>query len=230
MVAKNIFAIVPAAGVGSRMGQPYPKQYLKIQGKTILEHTLTALLTYPLIQQVIVALAKEDTYYSDIACLYHTKVRLVEGGATRAESVYAALKNIEDDTAWVMVHDAARPCIQHSDLDKLVSIENPQGAILATPVTDTIKRSNVQQCVVQTEDRAHLWHALTPQFFPIKTLKQAYAYALAHDIEPTDDASAVEMMGITPQLIAGRSDNLKITRPEDLALATFYLSMLESKK
>ncbi|AWX13993.1 2-C-methyl-D-erythritol 4-phosphate cytidylyltransferase [Mergibacter septicus] len=225
----KIIAIVPAAGIGSRMQANKPKQYLKIHNKTILEHTLEQLLNYPHIDTIILAVAKNDPYLSTLTLLPHSKIQVVLGGDSRADSVYNALQNV-DEKAWVLVHDAARPCITHQDLDKLIKITNPSGAILATPVIDTLKRSNLTQKIVQTEDRNQLWHALTPQFFPAKLLKQALQQAKNQGLEITDDASAIEQYGLQPLLIVGRSDNIKITRPEDLALAEFYLTQQHRDK
>ncbi|QLB14581.1 2-C-methyl-D-erythritol 4-phosphate cytidylyltransferase [Mannheimia granulomatis] len=219
---RKIIAIIPASGVGSRMKAEKPKQYLKLQGKTILEHTVSLFLEHPLIEKVIVAVAKDDPFYAHIDLLNLTKVQIVFGGATRADSVFNALQHIEDN-AWALVHDAARPCLKRSDLDKILQIENEQGGILATPAVDTMKRAEGSH-ILHTEDRSTLWHALTPQFFPAKILREALASAFAKKQSVTDEASAMELSGYQPELVAGRSDNLKITRPEDLALAEFYLT------
>lgn len=219
---RNIVAIIPASGVGSRMNASRPKQYLPLQGKTILEHTLAIFLDHPDIQKIVVAVSKDDTFYADITLLRSPKIHLVFGGATRAESVFNALQ-VLDENDWALVHDAARPCLKRSDLDKLLQIEDEQGAILATPAIDTIKRANGTK-IQHTEDRETLWHALTPQFFPAKLLTNALRSAFEQHLTVTDEASAMELAGFHPQLVAGRSDNLKITRPEDLALAEFYLT------
>lgn len=234
MTQRKIIAIVPAAGNGSRMLQDKPKQYLQLHGKTILQHTLDALLSYAPIEKVIVAVAKDDPYIAQLALDQSPQVELVIGGATRAESVLAALESaVESATesgnheSWVLVHDAARPCLTHQDLDKLLQIDDPNGAILAYPATDTIKRADHAQQIHATEDRAQLWHALTPQFFPSERLCVAYKSAIAQNLTLTDEASAMELAGFKPHLVQGRSDNLKITRPEDLALAAFYLQQRE---
>lgn len=219
---RKIVAIIPASGVGSRMKASLPKQYLKLQGKTILEHTLNIFLRHPNIQKIIVAVSETDQYYQELTVLTSPKVQIVFGGKTRADSVLNALK-VVDENAWALVHDAARPCLSHADLNKLLQVQAQEGAILATPVIDTMKRANGNK-IIATEDRSTLWHALTPQFFPAKILKQAIESALEKGNIITDEASAMEMSGYTPQLITGRSDNLKITHPEDLSLAEFYLS------
>lgn len=218
----NIIAVIPASGVGSRMNAPIPKQYLKIQGKTILEHTLTLFLSCHEISKIVVAVSQTDPYYAQIELLKHPKIQLVFGGETRADSVFNALQILSDED-WALVHDAARPCLKRSDLNKILQINDTNGAILATPATDTIKRASGEN-ISHTEDRSTLWHALTPQFFQVGLLKQALQTAFEQNITITDEASAMEYAGYTPRLITGRSDNLKITRPEDLALAEFYLT------
>lgn len=218
---REIIAIIPASGVGSRMNAHCPKQYLILNGKTILEHTLHCFLSHPHIHKIIVAVSETDHYYPHIELLKSEKIQLVFGGETRAKSVFNALNRV-DNSAWVLVHDAARPCLKRSDLDNILQIDDIQGAILATPVTDTIKRANGRH-IAHTEDRSTLWHALTPQFFPAQALKGALKSAFEQGFTVTDEASAMEYAGFHPQLVAGRSDNIKITRPEDLALAEFYL-------
>ena len=221
-MARKIIAVIPASGVGSRMGVEIPKQYLKIQDRTILEHTLKPFLEYPDIEKIIVVVSKTDPYYPELEILKHPKIQITFGGETRAHSVLNGL-NIADEHAWVLVHDAARPCLKRSDLDKILQIDDPNGAILSIPAVDTIKRTQDNQRISHTEDRSTLWLALTPQFFPAKSLKQAINAAFEQGFTITDEASAMELAGFHPQLVAGRSDNLKVTRPEDLALAEFYL-------
>lgn len=218
---KKIIAIVPASGVGSRMNALLPKQYLTIQGKTILEHSLQRFLDHEQIAQIIVAVSETDPYYSNIELLKHPKITVVFGGETRAHSVFNAL-NVADENAWALVHDAARPCLKRSDIDKILQIERDHGGILATPAVDTMKRAN-GTTITHTEDRSTLWHALTPQFFKVGLLRDALKSAFEQNLTITDEASAMEFAGYSPQLVAGRSDNLKVTRPEDLALAEFYL-------
>lgn len=218
---RNIVAVIPASGVGSRMNAPLPKQYLQIQGKTILEHTLQPFLSHPLIKQIVVAVSESDPYYADISLLKHPKITLVFGGETRAHSVYNALQ-ILAESDWALVHDAARPCIKRLDLDKILQIDHEHGGILAIPAVDTMKRAN-GTTISHTEDRSTLWHALTPQFFKVGLLRHALQSAFEQNLTITDEASAMEFAGYSPQLVAGRSDNLKVTRPEDLALAEFYL-------
>ncbi|TCN84899.1 2-C-methyl-D-erythritol 4-phosphate cytidylyltransferase [Vibrio crassostreae] len=224
---QSVIAVVPAAGVGSRMKADRPKQYLKINGKTILEHTVEKLLSHPQVAQIVVAISDDDPYYPELALNQNPQVIRVSGGSERADSVLSALNYIAEQQLgdWVMVHDAARPCVQLSDIDKLISgaMSHDVGAILAAPVRDTMKRG-AQGQIEHTVERADLWHALTPQMFRAKPLWKALSEALKQGASITDEASAFEWKGLSPALVAGRSDNFKITQPEDLALAEFYLS------
>lgn len=224
----SIVAVVPAAGVGSRMQADRPKQYLKISGKTILEHTVEKLLTHTLVDKVIVAISDDDPYFPQLSLANNPEVIRVSGGKERADSVLSALDYIESNqlAQWAMVHDAARPCVDLNDIDNLikVAITNQLGGILATPVRDTMKRANAQQNIDHTVDREALWHALTPQLFKTQPLRYALSQALDQGVPITDEASAIEWLGEKPALVHGRADNIKITQPEDLALAEFYLT------
>ncbi|TMX43831.1 2-C-methyl-D-erythritol 4-phosphate cytidylyltransferase [Vibrio sp. Hep-1b-8] len=224
----SIVAVVPAAGVGSRMQADRPKQYLKISGKTILEHTVEKLLTHTLVDKVIVAISDDDPYFPQLNLANNPEVIRVSGGKERADSVLSALDYIESNqlAQWAMVHDAARPCVDLNDIDNLikVAITNQLGGILATPVRDTMKRANAQQNIDHTVDREALWHALTPQLFKTQPLRYALSQALDQGGPITDEASAIEWLGEKPALVHGRADNIKITQPEDLALAEFYLT------
>lgn len=220
---RRIIAIIPAAGVGARMQADKPKQYLTLAGKTILEHTLSVIASHPAVEKIILAVGKADPYIAAINLPKNTQ--LVEGGETRAESVLNGLQAINEPNAWALVHDAARPCLSHEDLDRLLEVRDDNGAILAIPVTDTIKRANSDKEIIATEDRSQLWQAQTPQFFRADLLKNALTQALREGATITDEASAMEHAGFRPHLVPGRSDNLKVTRPEDLALAEFYLSI-----
>lgn len=225
-ISRKIWAIVPAAGIGSRMMADRPKQYLYLQGKALLSHTLQVLIDYPYIEKIIVAIAKQDNVYlAHLPEMQHSKVQTVEGGATRADSVLSGLKQIsQPEQTWALVHDAARPCLRAEDLDKLLQIDDEQGGILAIPAVDTVKRAVDFQRISHTEDRSTLWLALTPQFFKADLLIQALQQAKQKGLVVTDEASAMELAGYQPKLIAGRRDNIKVTCPEDLALAEFYLT------
>ncbi|MFT4808713.1 MAG: 2-C-methyl-D-erythritol 4-phosphate cytidylyltransferase [Paraglaciecola sp.] len=222
--------IVPAAGIGKRMKTDCPKQYLHLAGKTIIEHTLTNLLEHSQVQRVIVVLNPNDLLFAQLPIASHPCVEVVEGGQERCDSVLAGLNFLPDDEEWVLVHDAARPCFAATDLTTLLQLaeQGSTGGILATPVRDTMKRAmsvkvNGQNMVQQTESREHLWHALTPQFFKLDTLKKALNTAIERKINITDEASAIEMLGEKVMLVQGCASNIKITQPEDLLLAEFYL-------
>ncbi|PJG59610.1 2-C-methyl-D-erythritol 4-phosphate cytidylyltransferase [Aeromonas cavernicola] len=219
---QGLTAIVPAAGIGSRMGAECPKQYLQLAGKTILEHTLARLLSHPAIDHVVVALAPNDQWFDTLAIAVDPRILRVDGGAERAFSVLNALDVVQGE--WVLVHDAARPCLTHRDLDALIAAAIPcGGAILGSRVRDTMKRTDGAGNIVATVERAQLWHALTPQMFPTTPLKQALEQGLAQGATLTDEASAMERAGFAVQMVEGRADNIKVTRPEDLALAALFL-------
>ncbi|WP_265435117.1 2-C-methyl-D-erythritol 4-phosphate cytidylyltransferase [Aeromonas media] len=225
----GLTAIVPAAGIGSRMGADCPKQYLTLAGKTILEHTLGCLLSHPAIARVIVALAPHDRWFETLAVAADPRVLRVEGGSERAYSVLNALYVAEGK--WVLVHDAARPCLTQGDLDALIaSAMACDGAILGSRVRDTMKRTDGAGNIVATVEREQLWHALTPQMFPTGTLKRALEEGLALGALITDEASAMERAGFTVKMVEGRADNIKVTRPEDLSLAELFLQQQSARQ
>ncbi|WP_025821155.1 2-C-methyl-D-erythritol 4-phosphate cytidylyltransferase [Shewanella marina] len=225
-----VVAIVPAAGIGARMQADKPKQYLLLGEQSILAHTLDTLLSHPQVDQVIVALHPEDQFFASLTQAKHPKLITVIGGGQRADSVLAAMNQCADN-AWAMVHDAARPCLTHSDIDKLLAAREqfPQGAILASPVRDTMKRASTDGVIDHTVCREQLWHALTPQLFPAAKLRQNLLNGLANGATITDEASAMEWAGEHPGLVSGRSDNIKVTHPDDLALAQLFLSQIHNK-
>lgn len=220
-------AIVPAAGVGKRMGAQRPKQYLLLNQHTLLEHTLHRLISHPAISHIVLPLHPEDPYFEQLSIANADWITRVDGGQERADSVLAGLQQVQQQD-WVLVHDAARPCVQHSDIDKLLALaeQGHQGGILALRATDTMKvsASATSQLVKHTADRETLWHAQTPQFFPVQQLTRALSAALAQQVPITDEASAIEWAGGEVSLIEASSSNLKVTRPDDLALASFYLN------
>ena len=219
----GLTAIVPAAGIGSRMGADCPKQYLQLAGKTILEHTLERLLSHPAIAQVIVALAPHDRWFEALPVAADPRIVRVEGGAERAFSVLNGLHVAQGE--WVLVHDAARPCLTHGDLDALIATAmNCGGAILGSRVRDTMKRSDGEGNIIATVEREQLWHALTPQMFPTRALQRALEEGLLLGATITDEASAMERAGFAVRMVEGRADNIKVTRPEDLSLAGLFLS------
>jgi 2-C-methyl-D-erythritol 4-phosphate cytidylyltransferase len=222
----KFWAIVPAAGVGKRMQSDRPKQYLDLAGKTVIEHTLLRLLQADVFAAIAVAVSEEDSYWSELAISQHKNIITAPGGKERADSVLSGLKTIREqasDHDWVLVHDAARPCITATDIHHLIDslINDDVGGILALSSPDTLK--HVQGlCITGTMDRSHIWRALTPQMFRYGMLKTALEQAQGNPAI-TDDASALELQGLQPKIVEGRPDNIKITRPEDLALAQFYM-------
>ncbi|MDG1732686.1 MAG: 2-C-methyl-D-erythritol 4-phosphate cytidylyltransferase [Thalassotalea sp.] len=216
--------VVPAAGIGKRMQSDCPKQYLKIDDVCIIEHTIKRLLSHPQINQVIVALAEHDAVFKLLPIASDPRVINVVGGKERSDSVLAGLQHV-NDAKWVLVHDAARPCITHQDIDRLITfcIANEQGAILATPVRDTMKRTTNTSEIQHTENRDNLWHAQTPQMFNHRQLQTCLTAAIKNNVSITDEASAIEASGAKSFVVEGREDNIKITRPSDLNLAAFIL-------
>lgn len=222
----DIIAILPAAGIGRRMQSELPKQYLTINNKTIIEHSIAALLRQQAIQKVMVGLHPQDTIFSTLAISHDPRIETFIGGDTRALTVLAGLEHTVG-YQWVLVHDAARPCLRQEDLNQLllVALTSAQGAILAAPVRDTMKQSVIgEETISHTVDREYLWHALTPQMFPLELLKMCLIRGLNEGASITDEASALEYCGFHPRLINASADNIKITCPEDLALARFYLT------
>ncbi|SHI27598.1 2-C-methyl-D-erythritol 4-phosphate cytidylyltransferase [Ferrimonas marina] len=220
----TLYAVVPAAGVGKRMGGALPKQYLPLHGRPILSHTLSCLLSHPRVAQVIVAVGPDDEYFSDLPEAADPRLTRVTGGAERADSVRLALQAVAAEDAWALVHDAARPCLRHEDIDRLLAQCGEQGAILASPVRDTMKRAGGDGCIDHTVERAQLWHALTPQLFPAGALHRALCEAEQQGASITDEASAMERQGWQPRLVSGRPDNIKVTHPDDLRLAQLFLA------
>ncbi len=223
----NFWAVVPAAGVGKRMNADRPKQYLELAGKTVIEHTLLRLLSAEVFTAVAVAISEEDPYWPDLDVSVHKKIITAAGGKERADSVLSALKAIRtvaSDDDWVLVHDAARPCITTIDIHHLIdSLKTDEiGGILALSSHDTLKSVQADNIIVGTLDRSHIWRALTPQMFRYGLLKNALEVAEGNTAI-TDEASALELQGMQPKIVEGRPDNIKITRPEDLALAQFYM-------
>ncbi|MEZ5535738.1 MAG: 2-C-methyl-D-erythritol 4-phosphate cytidylyltransferase [Thiolinea sp.] len=234
MTNKPVWVIIPAAGVGRRMQADCPKQYLSLHDKTVLEHTLDIFLGNAGISGIVVVTGAEDEYWPVIAeKLQGFPVYQTVGGKERADSVlnglnYLSARDVPADAA-ILVHDAARPCLSFQDLHLLLAAVDTcadSGAVLATPVRDTMKRGKSGQhpaFIQHTESRENLWHALTPQLARLGILQQALSKALAEGAEITDEASALEFIGLHPRLLEGGSSNIKITRPADLALAEFFL-------
>ncbi|MFZ0549512.1 MAG: 2-C-methyl-D-erythritol 4-phosphate cytidylyltransferase [Steroidobacteraceae bacterium] len=217
--------VMPAAGIGRRFGTDRPKQYAPLCGRTVIEWALAPFLTDPNCAAAVVALAPDDPYWATLAL---ANVLVAAGGQERSHSVrngLAALAERADPEDWVLVHDAARPCLPREDLDRLLSglDSHPVGGLLATPASDTLKRADGSGDVDQTVDRASLWRALTPQMFRYRRLCEALDRAHAGGRVPTDEAQAMEWLGDRPKLIEGAAANLKITSAADLAIAAALL-------
>jgi 2-C-methyl-D-erythritol 4-phosphate cytidylyltransferase len=224
MPAPRYFALIPAAGGGTRIGGEVPKQYLPLAGKPLLYRAIESLCRHAAIERVFVVLAQGDQHYAhhDWQPYTPTLEPLYCGGETRAASVFNGLlaaRDEIDDADWVLVHDAARPCLPVAALERLIAAvrDEQTGGLLALPVVDTLKHADAAACVMRTEPREHLWQAQTPQMFRYRLLLQAL-----HAIDPvlvTDEASAIERLGLRPKLIPGDARNLKVTYPHDLELA-----------
>jgi 2-C-methyl-D-erythritol 4-phosphate cytidylyltransferase len=227
------WALVPAAGSGRRFGGEVPKQYLHAAGKPLIEHALDALLAHPRINGAVVALAEGDPHWLGWTSLHGKPVVTCIGGGERADSVLAALHALPEAVAedeLVLVHDAARPNLRADDIDTLIDAATAcaDGAILAAPVRDTLKRADADVRIATTEPRERLWRALTPQAFRRDLLLRALDAAQGEGVTVTDEAMAVERLGLHPRLVEGREDNLKVTTPADLALVEFLLQARRS--
>ncbi|TAG46288.1 MAG: 2-C-methyl-D-erythritol 4-phosphate cytidylyltransferase [Betaproteobacteria bacterium] len=222
-------AIVPAGGSGARLGAAVPKQYLEIAGHLVLHHTLTALSAVSAIEHIYVAVQADDERAVS-TCESFTRVTMLPtAGRLRAETVSNTLQAIHkkiNRDAWILVHDAARPCVSQAAIDRLIQtcVAHPVGGLLALPVADTMKRSNASDEVVETLSRDQLWRAQTPQMFRFEMLQ----HALSAAPDATDESQAIEAIGLSPKLVLGEARNLKITYPEDIALASHFLQQTPS--
>lgn len=224
----RLWAVVPAAGKGLRAGGNLPKQYLPLNGSTVIQCTLDRLCALPL-EAIIVPVAPDDERAAALSYRDPGLIRFVRGGAERADSVLAGLEFIADravDDDWVLVHDVARPCVRIEDIENLLQqvASHPAGGLLANRVRDTMKRARGDE-VAETVPRDQLWHALTPQVFRYALLRDALRAALSDGVAVTDEAQAVERQGEHPLLVEGARDNLKITWPEDLQMAEAFLRL-----
>ncbi len=225
----GLWFIVPAAGIGQRMGADKPKQYLPLAKATILEQTLNTLLSINIVTGVVVVVHPNDTTWPQMALSHHDKVHTVQGGAERCDSVLAGLNSLEGQVAdndWVLVHDAARPCILPETIYHLIDevLGDEVGGILGVPSSDTLKKVDDEGCIRATVDRREIWQAQTPQMFRYNILKLSLMQALAQKSVITDEASAVEKIGYSVKMIEGRYDNIKITHPDDLFFAEAILA------
>lgn len=230
----RVHALIPAAGRGKRYGGDVLKQYLPVCGKAVLAHSIRAFQFHPMIDGITVVVAADDRMFSTAVGSLADSVETVAGGDTRAESVRNGLEFIANKypaADWVLIHDAARPCLTPESLDHLleVGMKSDDGAILAVPVADTLKRSDENNKIVETIDRREVWAAQTPQLFRLNALIQAIDKAQQAGAELTDEASAMEFSGASPKLVLGSSANIKITHPSDLAIAEALLGHHNSR-
>lgn len=232
----EFWVVVPAAGVGKRMGADRPKQYLPLLGRPLLSLTLRNILTWPGLSGVVVAISQDDSYFAHLPEAQHSLVHTVTGGAERADSVLAALNYLttrESDDTTVLVHDAARPCVSLEDISALLHADVASMALLAQPASDTVKQSRHEQghtegnrsVVDKTLDRARIWLAQTPQKAPLGILQSCLRRGLEQGAAITDESSALELFGYAPQLVPGRRDNFKVTHPTDIVLAETILRL-----
>jgi 2-C-methyl-D-erythritol 4-phosphate cytidylyltransferase len=225
---QRVHALIPAAGCSVRFGGTTLKQYAHLLGMPVMAHSIAAVERHDAVESVSVALASDDGIFEQLIRPNYPSVQTVTGGNSRAQTVMNGLRFIKEqhpDCEWVLVHDAARPCLSSADLNRLLDegLQSDTGAILAVPVHDTLKLADETGCIEQTVDRSGYWAAQTPQLFRIGELVMNLEAALSAGLEPTDEASAMELTGARPLLVEGSTSNIKITGTEDLALAEFIL-------
>ena len=223
-----IWAVIPAAGSGMRSGSDIPKQYRPLLGKPMIEYSLDILAQHPDIDGIILALAPDDARWQHISQWFNTPLRTCLAGMRRSDSVLPAIEALADvvhNDTWLLVHDAARPCVRFEDLNRLIEAAcvHPVGGLLAGPMKDTVKRGDADHQVEGTLDRSTLWRAFTPQLFPARSLKRALQHAHQEHAEITDESGAMERLGLSPLLVAGADDNIKVTLPEDFMFAEAIL-------
>ncbi len=224
----KLWAVIPAAGTGSRFGSETPKQYLQILDKSIMQHSIDRICQLPL-AGCVVAIHTEDQQAKSLIFEKPELLHWVDGGKERMHSVLSALiylKDFAQPDDWILVHDVARPCIQKTQLDRLVFelSGDAVGGLLAVPVRDTLKHVT-NGYVDKTVPRDQLWQCQTPQMFRFSILCDALASAARQDLLVTDEANAMELLGLAIKIVAGKADNIKVTYPEDLALATAIIQM-----
>ena len=226
---EKLWAVVPAAGQGRRVGGAVPKQYREIAGMPVLAHTLKRLAAIQQIDATFVGISETDNRWHNLPLPPGMQVACYTGGQSRAETVWLGLQALQacvGTSDWILVHDAARPCVQVEDIDALISAVVPSmdGGLLAVPVTDTIKVASQDSTTKQTVDRRMLWRAQTPQLFRFSVLYTALQ-AVLHDLESiSDESAAVEKLGLKPLIVQSAERNIKITNDKDLQLAEFFLS------
>ncbi len=227
MTASMLWCVVPAAGRGTRVGGDCPKQYLPLAGQPMIRHTLRRLAEHPRIAGLLVTLGADDRYWPGYQTINGKPVQVAVGGAQRSDSVLAgvdALPATVGAEAFVLIHDAARPCVRLTDIDRLIEAAGAlDGGLLGAPLRDTLKRADTASRSELTEPRDHRWRAFTPQMFRRGQLSAALREATRRGIQVSDEAMAMELAGFAPLLVEGAEDNIKITTAADFALAEFLL-------
>ena len=222
------WCVVPAAGVGRRVGGSRPKQYLPLAGRPLILHTLDRLAAHPHITGLMLVLAAQDQYWSDIHMTFDKPVRTTTGGGERADSVLAGLEALSSDVDandFVLVHDAARPCVRLTDMDQLIErVSEVEGGLLGAPLRDTLKYVSESESLVRTESRSGRWRAFTPQMFRYGALRNALRSARDCGLMVSDEAMAMELAGHVPVLVEGAEDNIKVTTRGDFELAELLLA------
>ena len=231
VIKPQVHALIPAAGRSVRFGGTVLKQYAHLMGQAVIAHSIAAVRNHPAVNRVTVALVPDDGIYEELIRPAYPDVATVIGGDCRAQTVLNGLRFIRErdpDCEWVLVHDAARPCLSNSSLDDLLTygLASESGAILAVPVSDTMKLADEKGFIISTVNRTRYWSAQTPQLFRIDPLFTNLESSLALGLRPTDEAAAMETAGVHPLLVRGSASNIKITGSEDLALAEFILRQL----
>lgn len=229
---ESLWCVIPASGVGERMGSERPKQYMELKGKKILEWTLQVFIGLPEVRSIIVGIAESDTWWPTIPFSTHENIHTSVGGAERIQTVVNGLKQLRQlckaqDCDWVLVHDAVRPCVLREDVITLVQTcrQTDRGGLLGCEIVDTVKRANEQGRVVKTEVRNGLWRAMTPQMFRLGDLESALLSAMNDGHYSTDESAAMELAGYQPQIVPGDPSNIKITRLSDIKLAETILGL-----
>ena len=224
------WAVIPAAGLGRRMGEETPKQYLALRGRTVIEHSISRIRRHPGVDGVVVATREDDRWWPRLGLAAEGGVDRVTGGAERCLSVLRGLDALEGraaDEDWVLVHDAVRPCVRAADIDRLIEAvaADGAGAVLGVPARDALKRVDERGSVVTTLARGGLWHAQTPQMFRFGALRRALEVAAeSGEAGVGDESQAMEAQGVFPVMVEGHPDNIKVTWPGDIALAELYLA------
>ncbi|TAL86417.1 MAG: 2-C-methyl-D-erythritol 4-phosphate cytidylyltransferase [Rhodanobacter sp.] len=227
MMAPALWCVIPAAGRGARVGGDCPKQYLPLAGQPMIQHTLERLAAHPRIAGLLVTLGADDRRWPGYRTINGKPVRLAVGGAQRSDSVLAGVEALPDTVsadAFVLVHDAARPCVRLADIDRLIEAAGAlDGGLLGAPLRDTLKRADAASRSELTEPRDHRWRAFTPQMFRRGQLAAALRDATRRGVQVSDEAMAMEQAGFAPLLVEGAEDNIKVTTAADFALAEFLL-------